>query len=86
MNWEQIRVAYPQQWLLVEASRAHSEGTQRVIEDMEVVEPFPDSIKALQRYAHLHRQARDRELYVFHTNRESLDITERQWLGIRAAG
>jgi hypothetical protein len=86
MNWDQIRIANPQQWLLVEATRAHSEGTQRVVEDMDIVERFPDSAKALQRYSQLHRQAPDRELYVFHTSRERLDITERQWMGIRAAG
>jgi len=34
-------------------------------------------------YARLHREAPERELYVFHTSRETLDISERQWLGIR---
>ena len=34
-------------------------------------------------YIQLHREAPERELYVFHTDRETLDITERRWLGIR---
>jgi hypothetical protein len=31
----------------------------------------------------LHRDAPGRDLYVFNTSRETLDIVERQWLGIR---
>jgi len=31
------------------------------------------------------QEIRKRELYVFHTSRETLDITERRWLGIRGA-
>jgi hypothetical protein len=34
-------------------------------------------------YVQRHRQAPDREFYVLHTDRETLDITERRWLGIR---
>ncbi len=44
---------------------------------------YPDSASALKGYAQLHRQAPERELYVFHTAREILDITERRWVGIR---
>jgi hypothetical protein len=29
---------------------------------------------------------RERELYVVHTSRETPEITERTWLGVRAAG
>lgn len=31
----------------------------------------------------LHHEAPERELYILHTSRETLDITERRWLGIR---
>jgi hypothetical protein len=37
----------------------------------------------MQNYAKLHRQTPERELYVFHTSREQLDVTERKWLGIK---
>jgi len=37
----------------------------------------------LRREGRLCFQAPQRELYVFHTSREALDITERRWLGIR---
>ncbi len=87
MKWQEIRKHYPQQWLLVEAIKAHSEAnesdTYRVLEQLAVVNSFPDSVTAMENYAQLRREAPERELYVFHTSREALNITERRWLGIR---
>lgn len=83
MKWSQIRHHYPNQWLLIEAIKAHSEADRRIVEDIAVIGAFPDSAAALQDYARLHREAPERELYIFHTDREALDITERRWVGIR---
>ena len=83
MQWTEIRRHYPQQWLLVEAIKAHSEAGQRILEELSVVDTFPDSVMAMQRYTQLHREAPDREMYVLHTDRQNLEIGERQWLGIR---
>lgn len=83
MEWQEIRRHYPSQWLLVEAIRARSEADKRILEQLAVVGAFPDSATAMQSYTQLHREAPERELYVFHTSRETLDITERRWLGIR---
>lgn len=83
MQWTEIRDRYPQQWLLLEAIQAHSEASKRIVEQLSVVGSFPDSTTALQNYLQLHRQAPQRELYVFHSSRESLEIPERRWLGIR---
>ena len=46
----------------------------------------PDGESAMRTYLKLHRHDPDRELYVLHTDRETLEITEQNWLGIRAAG
>lgn len=83
MQWQEIRNHYPQQWLLVEAIKAHSESNKRILEQIAVVGTFPDSVTAMKSYVQLHHEAPERELYVFHTSRETLDITERSWLGIR---
>ncbi len=83
MRWEQIRSQYPHQWLLVEVIQAHSEANKRIVEEMTVVNVFPDSRLALKDYTTLHRQSPGRELLVLHTDREKLDITERRWFGIR---
>ena len=32
MHWAEIRRHYPEQWLLLEALDAHTEGNQRILE------------------------------------------------------
>lgn len=83
MKWREIRSHYPQRWLLIEAIKARSENDKRILEQLAVVGQFPDSTTALRSYQQLHCEEPERELYVFHTSRETLEITERQWLGIR---
>ncbi len=83
MTWEEIREYYPHQWLLVEAIKAFSESGRRIVEQLSVIRIFPDSITAMQDYKQLHRESPERELYVFHTDREKLEISERNWLGVR---
>ncbi len=83
MKWQEICTHYPQQWLLVEAIKARSEASKRILEQLAVVSIFSDSVTALKSYQQLHHEAPERELYVFHTSRETLDVTERNWLGIR---
>jgi hypothetical protein len=84
MQWQEIRDHYPQQWLLLEAVKAHSEGDQRILDQLAPLNAFSDSAAALSAYARIHREVSQRELYVFHTSRDTLDILERQWLGIRS--
>lgn len=83
MTWNEIREQYPHEWLIVEATRAHTDGNQRVLDELAVVEAFESSERAMQAYAARHRAEPRRELYVVHTDRERLAITERRWLGIR---
>jgi hypothetical protein len=83
MRWEKIRSHYPHQWLLVEAIKAHSEAGQRILEELTVVNVFPDARAALKDYITLHRQSPQRELLVLHTDRKTLQVTEQRWLGVR---
>lgn len=83
MKWEDIRQQYPDQWLLLEAIEAHSIADKRILEQIAVLNRYPDSVAAMNGYKELHHKAPERELYVFHTSREQLDVTERRWLGIR---
>ena len=85
MKWEEIRAHYPHQWLLVEAINARSESGKRILEELTIVNSFPDARSAMKSYIQLHQQNPGRELFVLHTDREKLDITERKWLGIRSA-
>jgi len=83
MDWSDVRTTYPDQWLVIEALQAHTEGNQRILERIAVVEVCPDSVTAMQTYHRLHQQYPLREFYFVHTSRTSLDIEERRWVGIR---
>lgn len=83
MRWTEVRKAYPEQWLVIEAVQAHSEADRRVLDKIAVVETCPDGAAALQSYRKLHQAFPEREYYYVHTSRAELDIRERQWLGIR---
>ncbi len=72
MRWAEIRVLYPEQWVLVEAIEAHSDGNQRIVEQLAVMGHFADSVTAMRHYQALHQAAPERELYVLHTSREAL--------------
>ena len=67
---------YSQQWLLLEAIKARSEANKRILEQLAVLDTFPDSVSTMQSHARLRREAPQRELYVFHTSLETLDIME----------
>ncbi len=83
MTWQEIREKFPQQWLLVEAIKAHSDSGKRILEELTVIKIFSDSRTALKSYAQFQREAPEREYVVLHTSRQTLDIKERRWLGIR---
>lgn len=84
MLWLEIRKAYPNRWLIVEALEAHTTtSNRRVLNHLAVVESCSDSKAAMQRYRLLHQQYPQREFYFVHTSRAELDIRERHWAGIR---
>ena len=83
MRWAEIRQQYPNQWLVIDALEAHTEGDRRKLDQMTVVEVVPDGAAAYQRYRKLHQEHPQREFCYVHTAREELDIRERQWLGLR---
>ena len=86
MRWIDIRRHYPHQWLLVEALLAYSKSGRRHLDEMAVVDAFADGETALRAYLKLHHDAPMRELYVVHSDREELEITEHSLLGLRTAG
>lgn len=85
LSWEEVRHRFPDQWVVIEALRTHSKENKRIVDALSVINHFDDSEMALREYLKLHREDRQKELYVVHTDRQNLDITERKWLGIRPA-
>lgn len=83
MNWQEVREHFPDEWVLVEAIKAHSEDNRRIPDDLAVINTYPDGTIGFQAYRELHQQEPLREYYVVHTARKELDIRERVRLGIR---
>jgi hypothetical protein len=83
MRWSDVRTAYPDQWLVIEALEAHSIENHRVFDRIAVIEVCADGPATMKRYADLHREHPQRELCFAHTSKLELDIEERQWIGIR---
>lgn len=73
-TWEQIREQYPGRWVLIEATEAHTEGGQRILDAITLIGDFDDSSAAWDAYRDLHVANREREFYPVHTSREALDI------------
>ena len=76
MTWEEIREQYPHRWLVVEAIYAYTDGSRRVIDNLNVMAVFgeDDSKPAWEEYKRLHHEDREREYYPLHTDREALNI------------
>lgn len=75
MNWQQIREQYPHCWLVMEAINAFTQGSERIINHLEVIEVFADDWKpAWEHYKLMHNVNRQREYYVLHTDRPELNI------------
>lgn len=88
MKWDEVKFIYKSSWLLIEAIEAHTDGENRVIDKISVIETFKEqtSKNALLKYLELHKSLPEREFYVVHSDRMLLDIKEQNWagLGVRA--
>jgi hypothetical protein len=75
MNWQEIRALLPNRWVIVEAINAHSEGRQRVINELAIWKICgADSSEAWDCCEQLHRTYPGREFYLFHTDRVELNV------------
>ena len=84
MIWNEVKKAYPSQWVLIEAIDATTEGENRIVKELSIIDTFEDdSKKAMDRYVELHKLHKEREYYVVHTQRSELDIKVLKWSGVR---
>lgn len=83
MRWSEVRAAYPERWLVIEALAAHSEGGRRVVDRIAVLEVCENGRATMKRHAQLRALHPDRELCFVHTAATTLEIEERPWIGIR---
>lgn len=84
MKWEDVRQAFPEQWVLIEVVQAYTnEESERILEEVTPLKFFSNSPDAMKYYQELHRKDPKRELYVLHTNRKEPNIIEKRWVGVR---
>ena len=75
MNWQEIREQYPHCWVVAEAVDAYTEGDNRIVDQLNVVQVFGEAWQpAWEHYKMVHNADKSREYYVLHTDREALDI------------
>lgn len=84
MEWAEVRQVYPNQWLVVESLDAFTTlEKRRQVTKLSVIEVCSGGSDAFARYRQIHQKDPEREIYFVHTSRETLEIYEQQWLGIR---
>ncbi|MEW9673760.1 hypothetical protein [Ammoniphilus sp. 3BR4] len=83
MKWAEVRNRYPERIVLIEAIKAFSKDRVRTIEEMTVVEEYFDSKEAWIGYKNYHKQYPERELYLFHTGKENIEVIEQYFTGVR---
>jgi len=86
MRWADVRTAYPDQWLVIEALDARTELGRRLWNQVAVIERCTDGPSTMKRYALLRREHPRREFCFVHTSTSELEIEERHWSGIRGIG
>lgn len=83
MKWVNIRDQFPNCWVLVEALSAHSISHKRTIDEMSVISDYVNPKEAWATYKNLHFSDPTRELYVFYTGNEQIEVIEQPFTGIR---
>ncbi len=86
MRWSDVRETYKNKWIVFESLKAKSEEGKRIVEDLDVIAAFDDGSEALKNYSLWHKKDKSKEMYVYNTANESLDIEERVWVGVRSNG
>jgi hypothetical protein len=77
MKWETVREHFPNQWVIMEAFDARSEGGKYIVEDMSVLDAVLNGSDLMRVYRERLCKTPDRSILFFHTKRETLDIEER---------
>lgn len=84
MRWEEVQEHFPNEWVVLEVIKAHSDNGYRYIEDVVIIDRFENSVSAMNRYEELRKDQSQREYCFFHTSRKNLVARER-YAGIRSS-
>jgi hypothetical protein len=82
MRWLEVQEGFPNDWVVLEVTKAHSNEGHRYIEEVIVIDRFDNSLEAMHRYEKLRQEQPHREYCFFHTSRPNLIARER-YMGMR---
>ena len=80
MKWEEVRQAYPHQWLKLNILESHVDGDKKVIDDMEVIETIESDLEAGRKLG----KCTVNEV-VYHTYHETIYLRIKNIFGYRMA-
>ncbi len=83
MKWSELRKQYPNQFVLVEAISACSQNGKRIIKEMAVIDRYHSVSDAWNGYKQQYKTFPEKELYIFHTSKEQIEVEEQYFIGIR---
>jgi hypothetical protein len=82
MKWSAVRKQYPNQFVLVEAISAYSQNGKSIIKEMAVIDRYYSVSDAWNGYKQ-HKAFPEKELYIFHTSKEQIEVEEQYFIEIR---
>lgn len=82
MKWGEVQQKFPNEWVVVEVTKAHSQDDHRFIDELNMINRYDNSPEAMRRYYELHRQNPTKEYGFFHTSRPTLIAIEK-YVGVR---
>lgn len=83
MKWNEVRKAYLDKWVVLEAIEAHSENNMRILDEVAVVDFFEESMEALRRHAVLNKQKPNRGIIGYDFIKKLGLIIDLQQLSLR---
>lgn len=83
MKWEEVRKAFPEQWVLIETIQTHTnEQSERILEEVVPLKKFSNSPETMSIYEAIHRGYPGRKLFVLQTGRKKPDIIEKKIISV----
>ena len=81
MLWQQVRETYPEQYVLVQALKYHTEDNRKYVEEVAIIKPIKDAQEATRELLHAKG-----DHFVYHTSKEQIVIELRTRPGVRVRG
>lgn len=83
MLWSEVCKDFPNSWVIVEALSSHQVENEKTIDDVMVLDAYPDSSDAWKRYKQIKQQKPQGDFLIASTENETLKIKVQRWVGIR---